>query len=150
GHMYWVYGRKAEAIALLEQVHEKQLIVLGGQHPSTLTTLWDLAEAYQAADGPAKALPLYQQAAAGIEKLRFEHDHADVILDALALCYEQSNQFDQAIAWRRKCLEIVERKYGKESDACAQELIRIASDLLRQEKPADAEPGLREALAIFD
>jgi serine/threonine protein kinase/tetratricopeptide (TPR) repeat protein len=150
GHMYRAYRRHPEAIALLEQVRERQMIVLGGQHPSTLTTLWELAGAYRAAEGPAKALPLYQQAAAGIEKLRFEHAYADLILSAMALCLEESNQVDQAIASRRKCLLVIERKFGRESVDYAEELIRIASDLLQQKKPADAEPGLRQALAILE
>jgi serine/threonine protein kinase/tetratricopeptide (TPR) repeat protein len=150
GHMYRVYGRTSEAIALLGQVRERQQMILGGQHPSTLVTLWDLAGAYRFAGDPNKALPLYQQAAAGVERLQFEHSYADYILDSLAICYEELQQFDLAVAWRQKSLAVVERKHGKDSVDYAEELNRIGSNLLQQKKPADAEPNLRQALAILD
>jgi serine/threonine protein kinase/tetratricopeptide (TPR) repeat protein len=150
GHMYWVYQRAPEAIALLQEVRERQLMVLGGQHPNTLVTLLELGRAYRAAGDRNKALALYQQATVGVEKLQFEHSYAELILDALAQCHEELQQLDPAIAWRRKCLEVVARQHGKESVPYAEELIRIGSDLLRQQKPADAEPGLRQALAILD
>ena len=69
--MYRAYGRTPEAIALFEQVREKQVMVLGADHPDTLITLSDLAVAYQDAGRAGKALPLFQQAAAGVEKLEF-------------------------------------------------------------------------------
>jgi serine/threonine protein kinase/tetratricopeptide (TPR) repeat protein len=150
GRMYRVYRRTPEATALLEQVRDRQQMVLGGQHPNTLTTLWDLTMAYRDAGDLNKALALAQQAAAGVERLQFKHSYADYIFNSLALCLEDLKQFDQAVAWRRKCLPFVERKHGKESVDYAEELIRIGSDLIQLKKPADAEPGLRQALAILD
>jgi eukaryotic-like serine/threonine-protein kinase len=149
GHMYRAYGRTPEAIALLELVRERELMVLGGHHPLTLTTLWDLALAYRKAGELNKALLLCQQSAAGVERLNYAHSYAHVILESLASCHEQLNQFDQAEVWRRKLLPVVKMRNGPESAEYAEELTRLGSNLLKQKKPASAEPILRESLAIL-
>jgi eukaryotic-like serine/threonine-protein kinase len=150
GHMLRVYRQTDEAIALLEQVRERELMVLGGQHPNTLPTVWDLAGAYSNAGNRDKALILYQQAAAALEKVNFEHSYAHVILDALSLCLETLKQLERAEEWRRKALEVVKRKHGADSVDYALELIRIGSRVLQQKKPAAAEPNLRQALDILE
>jgi serine/threonine protein kinase/tetratricopeptide (TPR) repeat protein len=155
GHMLRVYSQSnntvaPEAIALLELVRERELMVLGGQHPNTIPTLWDLAGAYKTTFGPSKALPLYQQAATSLEKLNFEHSYADLILDAFSRCLEDLKQFEQAERWRRVNLKVIGRQFGAESVDYAEELIRIGSLLLQQGKPAAAEPILRQALAILE
>ena len=112
GHMYRAYGRTPEAIALLELVRERELMVLGGDHPLTLTTLWDLAGAYRKAGELNKALLLYEQSAAGVERLNYAHSYAHVIVDSLAGCHEQLKQYDQAEVWRRKLLGVVKMRDG--------------------------------------
>src|SRR5262249_49607918 len=91
-----------------------------------------------------------QQAAAGIERLNFEHSNADVILASLAIVHEELNQPAAAEGVRRKALIVAERKHGADSVPYAEELTRIGSLLLQQRKPADAEPNLRQALTIFE
>ena len=149
GHMYRAYGRTPEAIALLELVRERELMVLGGHHPLTLTTLWDLAGAYRKAGELDKALLLYQQSAAGVERLNYAHSYAHVILISLASCHEQLNQYDQAEVWRRKLLPVVKMRDGPESAEYAKKLTELGSNLLQQKKPEAAEPILRESLAIL-
>ena len=124
-------------------------MILGGHHPATLITLDDLALAYQDAGKLDKALPLFQQAAAGVEKLKFAHDDAGRIVRNLCKCHEQLKQYDQAEVWRRKWLAVVKEKDGPESAAYAEELTGLGSNLLQQKKYADAEPILRECLAIL-
>jgi eukaryotic-like serine/threonine-protein kinase len=149
GHMYRAYRRTPEAIALLEQVRERELMTLGGHHPSTLITLNALALAYRDAGELDKALPLLQQAAAGVEKARFAHGYAYIIVPALSNCLEQLGQYDQAEVWRRKWLAAVKDQHGPVSAAYAEELSGLGSNLLQQKKHADAEPILRESLAIL-
>ena len=57
---------------------------LGADHPLTLTTLNNLAEAYLAAGKLPRAVPLFEEAAAGIEKRNYLHldcgaDHPNTI-----------------------------------------------------------------------
>ena len=72
-----------------------------------------------------------------------------MILDSLASCHEQLNQYDQAEVWRRKLLPVVKMRDGPESAEYAEELTKLGSNLLQQKKPAAAEPILRESLAIL-
>ena len=55
------------------------------------------------ADGKLdRALPLFQQAAAGVEQFDFAHRRAGQIVANLCRCHEQLKQHDQAEVWRRK------------------------------------------------
>jgi tetratricopeptide (TPR) repeat protein len=147
-NIYRAYRRMPEAIALFEQVREKQVLTLGGHHPSTLITLEELGYAYRADGKLDKALPLLRQAAAGLEKLKFAHQQAGRIVRNLCDCLEQLGQYDEAETWRRKWMAHAQERDGPESDEYAVTLARIGSNLLHQKKPADAEPILRECLAI--
>jgi serine/threonine protein kinase/tetratricopeptide (TPR) repeat protein len=150
-HMYRVYQRTPEAIALFEPVLERKMMVLGGHHPSTLGTLLSLAMSNVDAGVPDKALPLFQQAATGVERLQFAHDDADQMVHNLANCHEQLNQFDEAEGWRRKWVAVAKAKYGPESFEYVgiRGLTGLGSNLVYQEKYAEAEPMLRESLAIL-
>jgi serine/threonine protein kinase/tetratricopeptide (TPR) repeat protein len=150
-HMHRVYRETPEAIALLEQVREKQVVILGDHHPATLGTLWALAMAYQDAGELNKALPLLQQAAVGAEKLDYATDTADLILHHLASCHEQLKQYHQAEVWRRKWVAAARASYGPESLQYTAffGLSGLGSNLVQQQKYADAEPILRESLAIL-
>jgi serine/threonine protein kinase/tetratricopeptide (TPR) repeat protein len=150
GQTLRAYRRLDEAIPLLEQVRERELMVLGGQHPSTIATSWNLAEAYKAAGDLNKAVAACQQALVVLEKLQFQHSHAEYVLDELALCHENLKEFDQAELARRKELQVIERKHGADSGLYALQLIRIGSAVLRQKRPSAAEPDLRQALAILE
>jgi eukaryotic-like serine/threonine-protein kinase len=91
---------------------------------------------------------LFQEAAVGIEKRRFQPQNARLIIDNLINCYEQQKQFDQAEVWRRKWLAVVKERTGADSLPYAGELTSLGLNLLRQKKWADAEPVLRECLAL--
>ena len=97
---------------------------------------------------PAKALPLFQEAALGIEKRRFQHEHAGKIVSNLIDCLEQLRQFDQAEPWRRKWLPEVKERAGAESPLYTHELAALGHNLLLQKKWIDAEPVLRECLTV--
>jgi eukaryotic-like serine/threonine-protein kinase len=147
--MYRSYGRTAEAIALAEKVRDTRVMTLGQYHPYTIHTLWNLGLAYLAAREPEKALAMFQQAAAGLEKLDFTHAQAGTIVASLCDCLEQKGQFDRADAWRRKWLAAAKKRDGPDSAKYAGELVEQGENLLRRKKYADAEPMLRECVAIL-
>src|SRR5262249_49984705 len=140
---YLLSGKTAEAIALYEQVRDARTKQLGADHPYTLSTLAGLAQAYQVAGNLEQALPLFQQAAVGIPKRQFVHPHAGPIVGALIACHEQLKQDDQAEAWRRKWLAVVQERDGPQSAAYADALALLGLNLLRQQKHAEAEQTLR-------
>ena len=108
----------------------------------------NLAIGYRDAGQLDKALPLFEEAARGIEKRRFQHEYGPrIILDAIR-AYEAAKQFEQAEAWRRKWLGHLKATGGADSPAYAGELAGLGDNLLQQKKWAEAETVLRECLAI--
>jgi tetratricopeptide (TPR) repeat protein len=115
---------------------------------ATLDALGNLAMAYLEVGKDDLAIPLFEEAAAGIEKQRFQHPFADLCINNLIGCHERLKQFDQAEAWRRKWLAVVKEKSGADSLDYASQLAALGLNLLQQKKRAEAEPLLRECLAI--
>ena len=141
-------GKLSTAIELFEQAHDGLVKNVGADHPHTLAALNNLALAYQAAGKLPKALPLFEQAAGGAEKRDFLDRNAGSMIACAISAYEAAMQFDKANAWRRKWAAAVKQKAGAESRDYAQELASLGLNLLRQKKYHDAEPVLRECLAI--
>jgi tetratricopeptide (TPR) repeat protein len=108
----------------------------------------NLALGYQDAGKLDLALPLYEQAAAGIEKRRFQHENAGVIVGNLIGCHERLKQLDQAESWRRKWLAVVKERSGADSLPYAGELAALGLNLLQQKKWTDADTVLRDCLAL--
>ena len=61
----------------------------------------NLGVAYKTAGRPDRALPLFEEAAAGVEKRGFRHEHACQFVCNLVCCYEDREKLDRAEAWRR-------------------------------------------------
>ena len=66
---YHSAGRIADAIPLVQQVLAARELLLGSEHPSTLTSRNNLASAYRAAGRPAEAIPLFEQNLAVCERM---------------------------------------------------------------------------------
>jgi tetratricopeptide (TPR) repeat protein len=66
----------------------------------------------------------------------------------LAMTYDQAGQFARSEPLHRAFLDRVRRQLGPDHPQTAGALAELGLNLLRQEKPADAEPPLRECLAV--
>src|SRR5262249_51570429 len=75
---------------------------LGDDHPDTLLSMSNLGWAYYDDHKPERALPLLEEAAAGVEKQKFMHEHASRIINNLINCHERLRQDSKAEEWRRK------------------------------------------------
>ncbi len=148
--LYRAFGRTDEAIALAEQVKDARIKILGAYHPHTIHTLDNLAQAYEAAHKPKQALSLLEQAGAGLETLKFIHSEAGQIVGDLCRCLERLGQLDRSMKWRRKWLEAEREKAGPKSVAFAKEMVKVGDYLCVGGLHAEAEPILREALAILE
>jgi len=145
---YLAAGKVDRGVTLNEETLKLMRAKLGDNHPDTLTSMSNLALGYRNAGELSLALPLFLEAAAGVEKRRFQHEYAGRIVPNLIGCYEELKQFDEAEAWRRKWLPVVKERSGAESAAYASELSTLALNLLEQKKCAGAEVVLRAGLAI--
>jgi tetratricopeptide (TPR) repeat protein len=147
--MYRAFRRTSESITLAEKVRDARMMTRGAYHPETIHTLDNLANSYRAAGEPEKAMAVFEQAAAGLEKLDFAHVAASRIIWIFCDLLEQRKQPDRADLWRRKWLAAVKQRDGPDSEPYATELAKQGESLLQHGRHADAEPMVRECLAIF-
>jgi serine/threonine protein kinase len=145
---YYAAGQLDKALPLFEETLKLKKAKLGPDHPHTLTSMNNLAGGYKEAGQLDKALPLFEEAAHGLEKRRFQHEHARLIIPNTIEAYEQARQFEQATSWRQKWLAHVKAAAGADSPAYAGELATLGSQLLKHQQWTDAEKLLRECLAI--
>jgi tetratricopeptide (TPR) repeat protein len=136
------------ALPLSEEALKLMKPKLGTNHPNTLVAMSNLALAYHAAGKSDLAAPLIRAAAEGMEKLRFQHELAWLLVHNLSATLEEARQFGEAEAWRRKGLAVVKERFGADSELYAGQLGFLGRNLLRQQKWADAEAALRDSLAI--
>jgi tetratricopeptide (TPR) repeat protein len=141
-------GKLPQAIALMEHVRDASVKNQGALHPETLTMLANLGLAYRDAGKLPEAAALFEQVATAIAKRRFQHAFAGGIMRDTIATYEQAGQLDKAEGWRRQWMAVVKEKAGADSPDYAAELSLLGLSLLKKKKWTDAEPILRECLAI--
>jgi tetratricopeptide (TPR) repeat protein len=147
GDAFLEVGKVNEARALRDEILEIQRRNLGQDHPDTLNTLAQLGMDYVWADRPAEAARLMEDAlrrAGGRTKARAK---LSWVPSRLTEAYEQSGQFDKAEALRREELARARANSG-EGEQTAGALATLGLVLLQQRKFAEAEPVLRECVAI--
>lgn len=145
---YQLSGKHDQALPLYEETLKLLKVQLGPDHPHTLTSMSNLASCYRATGKLDKAIPLYEIAAQGSEKLRFQHEHAKLIIPGTFRAYEAAKQFDKAEPWRRKWLQHIKLQVGADHPTYAVELAALGLNLLQQKKRTDAETMFRECLVI--
>ncbi len=142
------FGRTDEAIALAEQVLDARTRELGPYHPHTIQTMENLGLAYKTKGNEQEAVRLFERAVAGLEQLKFVHGSAGRIVGNLCTSLEEAGRLEEAASWRRRWLGVAKDQFGPESAEYAFSLAELGERLLLHEKYADAEPILRECLAI--
>lgn len=145
---YRTAGMLEQALPLLEETLTLMKAKLGADHPNTLATMNNLALGYMSASDFDRAIPLLEDSASGVERHQFQLDSARGIIFNTINGYEQVGQIEKAEQWQRKWLAVVMERSGNRSPAYADELAALGRLLLRQAKWAEAEPKLRECLAI--
>jgi tetratricopeptide (TPR) repeat protein len=103
----------AQAIAVGEPLLEDAERVLGPDHPDTLASRNNLANAHQAAGRAAEAIPLLEQTVADRERV-LGPDHPDTLKsrDNLAIAYQMTGRAADAIPLHEQTLTDRERVLG--------------------------------------
>jgi serine/threonine-protein kinase len=144
-------GHVADSIAELEKVYAARLAKLGPDHFDTILSLGNLAMAHLNAGDPERAAPLFETAASGAKnnkKMGPLADFTQNCFQGLGECYEKLRQFDRAEVVLSEALPAVKMRAGAESLDYAEALAMLGLVLLRQEKFCEAEPILRDCVAI--
>ncbi len=144
-------GKRDLVLPLYEETLQLTRDKLGPDHLDTLLAKTLLANAYSSAGRFSEALPLYEEVL-GFRKAKQGSDHGSTLLamSDLAWAYGAAGKLDRAESLWRELLELRRKKDGPESAATANLLAALGHNLLKQQRYADAEPVLRECLAVRD
>jgi tetratricopeptide (TPR) repeat protein len=147
-HAYWRAGRLDRSVPIFEEAYRQQRAKLGPDHPHTLATLANLGVNLRDAGRPAEGARLLQEA---LDRARGRPDTQAMVAffrPQLALAYDAAGQPDRAEPLHRDALEQSRRQFGPADPRTAGAMAQLGYVLLQQEKWSEAEPVLRECLAV--
>ncbi|HVB22938.1 MAG TPA: tetratricopeptide repeat protein [Ktedonobacteraceae bacterium] len=148
---YYLYDLAfyADAEPLYQRALQIREQVLGPQHPSTATSLNNLAALYDTQGKYEQAKPLYQRALRISEQvLGPQHPDTAQSLNNLALLYQSQGKYEQAEPLLKRALQISEQVLDPQHPDTAQSLNNLALLYDNQGKYEQAEPLYQRALRI--
>jgi len=151
GALYKDQGRFVEAERLFKQALDGGRRVLGEDTPGALTALNNLGSVYQAQRQLEKAVACYEEAIQTARAIQWEaHPNTLTTMKSLAMVYALLGRFGESDALHRDALEICRTHDGRQSMSSAGHLSNWGNSLLHRNEYLQAEPLLREALAIHE
>jgi serine/threonine protein kinase/TolA-binding protein len=150
GLAYLWADRLPEAVALLRETLNSMKAKLGADGFETLNTTNNLAEALTASARPALAIPMLEESLPRC-KTKLGPDHPITVTgrNNLADAYEAAAQPTKAEPLRVESVALTRRQHGnEESVELAEALSWLGRNYVLQKKYTEAEPILRECLAI--
>jgi tetratricopeptide (TPR) repeat protein len=141
---YWSSKQLDKSAPLLEGVLKRQEARLGRQHPNTLNTAANLGVAYKDTGRLDEAIPLLEEAYHASGRFPNLHGVGASLLDA----YAKAGRSAQAAKLAHDILADARKTAPKDSPELAGTLAQSALTLLQLKAYAEAEPILRECLAI--
>jgi tetratricopeptide (TPR) repeat protein len=149
--VYASSGRFADAIRLHDVTLRQKESKLGPDHPDTLISRTQFASALYSAGRYGDAIRLHQ-AALKVRESKLGAGHPDTFTSrtGLAAAYEALGRWPEAEALRRENVAL--RRAAKRPDKLllAGDLVELSRVLVRQAMGSQAEPLLRECVAIRD
>ncbi len=142
-------GRLFEAFALNEETLKRCEAKLGPDHPSTIVTRVNLANGYRLAGLLSQATPLLEALLKLMAaKLGSDHFYTLTIQADLADVYASLGHRSEAEGLLRDVLVRRRKTVKPDSPLLAGDLAALGGNLLHHERWSEAEPLLREGLAI--
>ena len=142
-------GHYADAIPLIQRSLAIRKQQLGPNHPSTATSLNNLALLYQDMGRYGEAEPLYEQALAIAQKqLGSEHPGVAANLNNLAGLYQDMGRYGEAESLYEQALAIAQKQLGSEHPDVAASLNNLAGLYQDMGRYGEAESLYEQALAI--
>jgi tetratricopeptide (TPR) repeat protein len=145
---YWRAGRLDRSVPLFEETLKLRISKLGPDHPDALLAQANLGVNYRDAGRPVEGARLMQEA---LERARGRPDALALLAfvpPQLGAAYEAAELFGAAEPYYRDALEQARKQFGPGDPRTVAAMATLARNLLKLEKWADAEPLLRECLAI--
>ena len=145
---YWSIGRLDRSIPLFEStlaIHEPKL---GPDHPQILFVRANLGVNYRDANRLADGIRLMEDTLRRIQHRPPGQFDLPSLKPSLATAYDAAGQFAKSEPLYREALAAFRKNAGPAGPELAIHLVMLASNLLGQSKWNEAEPLLRECLAI--
>ena len=145
---YWDAGRLPEGLPLYEETLKWRKATLGPDHPHTLNSMNNLATAYQDDGRIAQALLLLEETLKR-RKAKLGLDHPDTLqsMGNLALAYQDARRLAEALPLLEEAQARGKAGLGADHPVTLRSMSNLARAYLAG-NPAQAEPLIREALAI--
>jgi tetratricopeptide (TPR) repeat protein len=141
---YWSLKQLDKSIPLFEETLKLHEAKLGRDHPGTLMTMANLGVNYMDAGRLAEALPLLEEVYRSPKKSPTLRWVGRVLFDGCVA----AGKTEQAAALAKELMAEARTRFPKESPQLAGELASLGSALLRVKAFTEAEPFIRECLAI--
>ena len=141
---YWSAKQFGKSVPLFEDVLKRKEAKLGRQHPDTQLTVANLGVNYKDSGRLDEAIPLLEEAYRASGKFPSLRWVGDLLVDAYAKAGRQA----EALKLVRERLAEARKALPKDSPQLAGALAQSGRPLLSVKAYADAEPILRECLAI--
>jgi hypothetical protein len=146
---YWSGQQFDRSVPLLEETLQRQIRVLGKDHPDTMNTAFNLSVNYRDAGRLEDALLILDDWLARAAKvLELGHPKRTFGRKVGIASYGNAGRHDRQEPLLREEAEWAKRHAGADAPGYAVALNALGHNLLRQQKWADAEPLLRDCLAI--
>jgi tetratricopeptide (TPR) repeat protein len=141
---YWLAKRLDRSVPLFADVLKRREAKLGRQHPDTQMTVAALGVNYRDAGRLKEAIPLLEEAYQGSKGFHTHRGYANALIDA----YMKAGEYAKLAHLHQEQLAEARRTLPKDSPELASLFDQIALSLLQQKKWIEADPHLRESLAI--
>jgi len=140
-------GDHDRAIEQLEAALMLRKLGLGPEHPDTLNSMNNLAEAYKTAGRLAEALPLHEQTLA-LRKAKLGPEHPETLtsMNNLALAYQTAGRLAEALPLYEQTLALHKAKLGPEHPNTLLSMNNFAKAYQSVGRLDEAETLFREGL----
>jgi tetratricopeptide (TPR) repeat protein len=147
--LYWLMKMLDRSIPLFEEVVEQRKKKLGANHTDTLIALANLGVNYRDAGRLDDGIRCLEGALAVMRELPGPVPAALVpIPGMLGETYDRAKQYAKSEALYRDFLTKGRQDQGEDDPRTAKLMAQLANNLLFQKKHAEAEPVLRDCLAV--
>jgi eukaryotic-like serine/threonine-protein kinase len=146
GHAYRRADRRADEVVLREKIRDMQIARLPADDPAMLEALRELANAYVRAGRKDEGIAMLELV---IRTSRAAHGptHTQTLEASMSLCYQLTGQ-PRAVELAAEVVAARRKLAGPGDPKLDHVLSVLGLNLFRTGRPDEAEPPLREALAI--
>jgi len=121
---------------------------LGAEHPYTLGSMNNLADAYKKVGRLDEALPLFEEALK-LRKVKLGAEHPDTLksMNNLAMAYRDAARLDEALPLFEEALKLFETKLGAEHPNTLASMENLIGAYLLAKQPEKAFPQFQRLIA---